>query len=900
MQRVINLKNFLTGCGSISKFQFLSINRSLTMAKQVHDDGKFTGVRLPTNIKPSHYDLCLTPDFDKFTFEGSLKVDYQSSEPAESIVLNAHELVIHGGSIQENDSNPLSVVTYSESTETVTLEFRDKIAPKGTLMLNFTGTLNDKMKGFYRTTFKIGGQVVHAATTQFEATDARRCFPCWDEPAVKATFIVTLKIKKFIEAGGKKYERMALSNMPEESRSDDDVNLEVKFVKSPIMSTYLLAFIIGPFEMIEGSDKGRRIRVFTTPGKKEQGRFALEVACKALPFYEDYFQIKYPLPKMDLVAIPDFASGAMENWGLVTYRETCLLVDPKNTSTNTRQWIAIVVAHELAHQWFGNLVTMEWWTHLWLNEGFASFMEFLCVDHIFPEYDIWTQFISETYIPALDLDSLDNSHPIEVPVKHPAEIDEIFDTISYLKGASVIRMLYNYIGDDSFRRGMQDYLTKFAYKNAQTEDLWDCLEVASGKPVRRLMSGWTSQKGYPWLSIECATGGKLSLKQEKFTADGKISNDDASTTWMIPISVATGDEPKNGKDVCLMDGKSATISIDGSDDNWVKFNPGTVGLYRCAYPETMIKKFLPAISDLSLQPLDRLGLQNDLFALCQAGKVNSVDLFKMLEAYKNETNYTVWASIDGCLGQFATLLAGTEHLDKLHAFGCWLYSDSFDRLTWSIKENEKHVDALMRTLVINRLVSFGNKDVINQALDRYKAHVTKSSIIPADLRAAVYKTVAIYGDEEQFESLFTIYRTDELHEEKLRAARALGFTRNEDRLKRTINFILSDELRNQDKVSVIAPIGRSNPALAWKFFQNNKDMLKGIYESGFLMSSLVKCCTNSFTSEQDAQEIEEFFASNKFPGTERTVKQSLERIRLNAVWLARDGEALKEFLNPWK
>ena len=622
--------------------------RLLSMAKQIIDEQKFTGVRLPKSIKPIHYDLTLKPDLEKFTFAGDVKIQYTSNEQPKSIVLHAIELEISDGCILDGGSkkNPLLSVTYSTKSETATLEFQDAIASDGTLNLNFTGVLNDKMKGFYRTEFKIGDQSVHAATTQFESTDARKCFPCWDEPAVKATFSVTLVFPRWVKAGERSFERVALSNMPEISRSGSDEAVEVKFDKSPIMSTYLLAFIVGPFEMIEQNDSKRPIRVYTTPGKKEHGRYALEVACKSLSYYEDYFGINYPLPKMDLIAIPDFMSGAMENWGLITYRETCLLVDPKNTSTSVKQYVALVVAHEIAHQWFGNLVTMEWWTHLWLNEGFATFMEYLCVDHIFPEYDIWSQFVTDAYGRALDLDSLHNSHPIEVPVQHPSEIDEIFDDISYSKGASVIRMLYNYIGDDNFRRGMKDYLTKFAYKNAATEDLWDALEAASNKPVRRLMSGWTTQKGFPWISIGYESAGnqtKLTLTQNKFSANGVVPDEEKEVKWMIPISSVTGKSPTQAKEVCLLESRSQQVTLENVADTWVKLNPGTIGLYRTAYPAEMTKRLWPAIKDQTLPPMDRLGLQNDFYALCQAGNMSTVELLSLMQEFKGETNYTVWA-----------------------------------------------------------------------------------------------------------------------------------------------------------------------------------------------------------------------------------------------------------------
>lgn len=365
----------------------------------------------------------------------------------DKIVLNALDIAFNSVVLGKSDGKQITAkeTNVSVENETAELVFPEALsAGDYKLHLKFTGEINDKMKGMYRSKYiSESGEERYVAVTQFEATDARRCFPCWDEPAIKATFDISLIVPPNL---------VALSNMPVKSTKEVASLSQVDFERTPVMSTYLVAVVVGEYDYVEDrSSDGVLVRVYTPKGKKEQGLFALEVASKVLPYYKDYFNIAYPLPKIDLIAIADFSAGAMENWGLVTYRETCLLVDPENTSAARKQFIALVVGHELAHQWFGNLVTMEWWTHLWLNEGYASFVEFLCVNHLFPQYDIWTQFVTDMYIRALELDCLKSSHPIEVPVGHPSEIDEIFDDISYDKGASVIRMLHHYIGDDDFR-----------------------------------------------------------------------------------------------------------------------------------------------------------------------------------------------------------------------------------------------------------------------------------------------------------------------------------------------------------------------------------------------------------------------------------------------------------------
>lgn len=870
------------------------------MAEQVDDNQKYTEYRLPKTFKPVHYDLTLRPDLKKFTFDGEVKIDYTNGNEADNIVLNASELVISDGSC---DDAKLKKVTYSKDTETATLEFENGPPPSGTINLKFTGVLNDKMHGFYRTSFKVGDNEVFAATTQFESVDARKCFPCWDEPAVKATFSVTLIYEQTMEAGDQKLPIVGISNMPVESQKQCESDLskvEVRFEKSPIMSTYLLAFVVGPFEYIEGTDGRRPIRVYTTPGKTEQAKFALEVACKSLIYYEDYFNVKYPLPKMDMIAIPDFSAGAMENWGLVTYRETCLLVDPGNTATSRKQWVALVVAHEFAHQWFGNLVTMEWWTHLWLNEGFATFMEFLCVDHIFPEYDIWSQFVTSSYATAMSLDSLHNSHPIEVPVKKPSEIDEIFDDISYNKGSSVIRTLYTYIGDDSFRRGMNDYLTKFAYKNAYTEDLWDALEAASNKPIRKLMSGWTSQKGYPWLAVEYARDGdkaNLTLTQSKFTADGQLPDDEKETKWMIPLSAVTSAAPTHPIDLNVLDKKSSRVTVDGVADGWVKLNSGTIGLYRVAYPEELMQKLEPAIVNQSLLAMDRLGLLGDLFALCQAGKVGSVDLLKLMSAFRQETDYNVGKTLDSSVGRLNSLLANTDFLDKFQVYGCSLFKNIVEKMGWTPKKDEKDQDAMLRAMVINRMVALGEPTVVEEAKRRYKAHLAKTEIIPADLRSAVYRAVSSYGDDADFDSLFALYRSSELSEEKNRAATAIGFGLTPEKIQRAIEFLLSDEVRNQDKFFVFMPIGATNPPAAFKFIKEHKDFLLEKYERGYMMGRFMSSAIDNFASEEKLQELTKYFEENKFPSGERAIQQSLERVRLNTSWLARDAEAMRSYLS---
>lgn len=671
------------------------------------------------------------------------------------------------------------------------------------------------------------------------------------------------------------------------------------------MSTYLVAVVVGEFDYIEDkSSDGVLVRVYVPKSKKEQGQFALEVATKVLPYYKTYFGIAYPLPKIDLIAISDFSSGAMENWGLVTYRETCLLVDPQNTSAVRKQWIALIVAHELAHQWFGNLVTMEWWTHLWLNEGYASFVEFLCVAHLFPEYDIWTQFVTDTHIRALELDALKNSHPIEVPVGHPSEIDEIFDDISYHKGASVIRMLHAYIGDNDFRKGMNLYLKRHSYANAETEDLWAALEEASNKAVRNVMSSWTKRQGFPIVKVHCSQEGDnriLSLSQCRFLADGSL--DAEEDAWIIPISASSSRDPNKTIFDGILDAKTKKFAIENvPEDAWLKINPGTVGFYRTRYSQSALSLLLPAIKDHTLPPLDRLGLLDDLFAMVQAGHASTVEVLELMRAFQREDNFTVWSSIVNTLSKIGVLVSHLEFEDSFKAFGRNLFRDVNTRLGWDPKPNESHLDTLLRSLVLGRMAALNDEDTIQEAKRRFDLHVNGTTTLAADLRSPVYRAVLSVGNTDTYETMIKLYKNADLHEEKDRILRALGAIKDETLLMKVLDFAMSDEVRAQDTVFAIMSVGMTYKGrlMAWNFFKENWKTLLDRYEGGFLLARLVKFTTENFVTEELAKDVESFFENHPTPGTERTVQQSVESIRLNTTWLARDKDSIRKYLTTPK
>jgi len=477
---------------------------------------------------PVNYELKFEPSFHNFKFNGTETITLNLSKSTNSIILDAAELTIKKCHAVQGTKIISAKPSINEKNERLTIKLAKKIKGKAKLCIEFTGILNDRLLGFYKSQYKDKkGRTKYLATTQFEAADARRAFPCWDEPAVKATFDVSLLVDKHLDA---------ISNMPVTSKKNVGSKILYKFGRTPIMSTYLLYLGVGEFEYLYGKLRNIKIRIVTTKGNKNKGKLSLDFTKKFLGEYEKYFGIKYPLPKLDMIAIPDFAAGAMENWGAITFREAILLYDPKTSSTRTKQYIAEVISHEIAHQWFGNLVTMKWWNDLWLNESFATFMATKIVNKFYPEWDLWDQFLDDAMLEAMSLDALKNSHPINVNVKHPAQIREIFDAISYDKGGSVLRMLENYVGIENFRKGLKHYLTKHRYSNAEGQDLWKSIGKIAHKPVETMMKTWIDQVGYPVVNVK-RDNSKISLTQKRFLSDGsRVSKN----KWAIQIQIEEG------------------------------------------------------------------------------------------------------------------------------------------------------------------------------------------------------------------------------------------------------------------------------------------------------------------------------------------------------------------------
>ncbi|GAB2285947.1 AP-1 complex subunit mu-1-Iike, variant 2 [Dionaea muscipula] len=835
--------------------------------------------RLPKFAVPKRYDIRLQPDLVACKFTGAVSIDVDVVSPTKYIVLNAVDLAIDSGSVSFNpgSSSPeLRAVGIGliEEDEILVLEFAEELPVGiGVLRIAFQGTLNDQMKGFYRSAYEIKGEKKNMAVTQFEPADARRCFPCWDEPAAKATFKITLDVPSDL---------IALSNMPIiEEKHEGDLKT-VFYEESPIMSTYLVAIVVGLFDYVEShTSDGTKVRVYSQVGKANQGTFALDVAVKTLELYRKYFAIPYSLPKLDMIAIPDFAAGAMENYGLVTYRETALLYDEQHSAAANKQRVTIVVAHELAHQWFGNLVTMEWWTHLWLNEGFATWVSYLATDGIFPEWKIWTQFLDQT-TEGLRLDGLAESHPIEVDINHVTEIDEIFDAISYMKGASVIRMLHSYLGAQTFQNALASYIKKYASSNARTEDLWAVLEEESGEPVKKLMNSWTTQKGYPVVSVKVKDQ-QLEFEQAHFLSSGSPGNGQ----WIVPITLCYGSY--DDRQSFLLETKSATIDI--KESSWIKLNVDQTGFYRVNYDEHLGAKLRHAIESNLLSATDRFGILEDSFALCMAGQQPLTSLLTLMGAFKEELEYTVLSNLVNISYKVGRIVADAapEVINNVNRFFISLFQYPVEKLGWEPRQDEGHLNAMLRGELLTALVQLGHESTLNEAIRRFEAFLDdrNTPLLPPDIRKASYVAVmrkVTKSNRTGYEALLRVYRETDLSQEKTRILGSLASSADPDIVLEVLNFLLSPEVRSQDAIIGLA-VCKEGRETAWTWLKDNWDHISKIWGSGYLLPRFISATVSQFSSYEKAKEAEEFFGSRMKPSIARTLKQSLERIDINAKWV---------------
>ncbi len=854
--------------------------RTSTPGTGVDDDT--ASYRLPTTVLPRHYRLTLEPDLPAATFAGDVEIDLSVEAATSTIVLNAAELAIGSAVLRTGgdgaDRTPVSIAL-DEDEERAVLTFDGPLAAgPAVLHLSFTGILNDQLRGFYRSTFTDQSGVERViATTQLESTDARRAFPCFDEPEFKATFAITLVVDDGLNA---------YSNNPivEEALRPDGKRV-VRFSPTMVMSTYLVAFMVGPLEHTDPVDvDGVPLRIVHPIGKGHLTGFALEVGAHALRFFADYFGIPYPGEKMDMVAIPDFAAGAMENLGCVTYRESALLVDPATAARVELERVADVICHEVAHMWFGDLVTMKWWNGIWLNEAFATFMEVLAVDAFRPEWQRWVSFGVEREA-AMAVDGLHTTRPVEFPVGRPEEAQGMFDVLTYQKGGSVLRMLEQFIGPDVFREGIHDYLVAHAYANTETRDLWDALEGSSGRPVARIMDTWINQGGYPLLTV----GDDGAVAQEPFSYSGEPGGAIGSR-WQVPIlHRSLGSEPdlvESG----LLTARSGTI--DGRGDGQLLVNAGGSGYYRVAYGADAVAHLAADLGGLT--PLERYNLVSDTWAATLAGRAHLADLLRLARSMGDtgEDDPSVWSVVLGALG-LVDRIATEDGRAALAAGVRSLLGPLVAGLGWDPLPSDDERTPSLRAGALLALGTIGeDPEVRAEAARRFAGADTVP--LHGDTASAVVGIVAAHGGPDEYEAFLARYRSPADPQEEARYLDALAAFRQPELVERTFDLAMS-EVRSQDAPFLIRILlwNRHAGPATWARVEAAWDEFPGKFPASTL-PRMLDGVRGLCSPPELADEVTAFVAAHPLATGARTVDQILERLAMSVAFGRREGPGLAD------
>jgi len=860
--------------------------------------------RLPRTVVPAHYDLELEPDLTAFTFRGTGATTVEVVETTNRFVLNAIELEVQKAWVT-NDAGArieAEMIHLDEDTERLAVELGAEATP-GTWVLHteFTGLLNDKLHGFYRSTFTdTDGNDQVIATTQFEATDARRAFPCWDEPDFKATFAITLIVDADLAA---------LSNAAEVSREPRaDGKHVVRFADTMKMSTYLVAFIVGPLDVTDPvMANGKPLRVAYPRGKGHLTGYALEVGAFCLEYFADYYGIDYPGDKLDLVAVPDFAFGAMENLGCVTFREVLVLVDPAAATQPELQNVTDVIAHELAHMWFGDLVTMKWWNGIWLNEAFATFMEMMATDAFRPEWDRWTTFgLSRTA--AFDVDALKTTRPIEFPVISPEDAEGMFDILTYEKGAAVVRMLEQYLGAEAFREGIRQYLAKNAYGNTETTDLWDALEDATGEPVRRIMDSWIFQGGFPVIEVDLITDSTelsqpstLRFRQHRFGYAGDIGEGDAATDdeqarerWVVPLIFSRQSNDVITFEKVLVEDAALEIPLVEPVD-WVLANTEGTGFYRAVYTSALREGIVRRAQD-DLSPIERYGLVDDSWAAVLAGQLSTTAFLQMVIDFKDETDLSVWQRMIAGLASLDRLVDDAPRA-KLQQIVRDLAQPALDRLGLTRSPDQSDRDAELRGALFDLLGVLGqDASALTIARDLYDSSSRNPGSVDPTMVAASISIIANAGDAADFDEFLTRFKGADTPQDELRFLSALADFDDPALLDRLLAMSITDDIRTQNAPYLLRRSmgNRNHGARAWEFVQANWDTVNERFPSNSIVRLLEG--VRGLSHPEVADTVFAFFETHEVPQGDKTLAQHLERLEVNVALRAREAGPLAEHL----
>ena len=824
--------------------------------------------RLLDTFTPNYYNLTLDlTRAEEKEFSGTVIISGDST--GESISLHSKGLTIQSATI---DNQPADV-SFGEFDE---LKLSQPNLENGnhTIRIDFSGTITDAMHGLYPCYFTHDGVKKQLFATQFESHHAREVFPCVDEPAAKAEYDLTLVTRTGITV---------LGNMPVKSEEENGNSLTTTFEKTPRMSSYLLAFVIGELHKKSAHTKsGVEVNVWATPAQDENTLdFALDIATRSIDFYDEYFGVKYPLPKSDHVALPDFSSGAMENWGLITYRESCLLADPELTPESSRRFIATVIAHELSHQWFGNLVTMQWWNDLWLNESFANMMEYVAIDALQPNWHMWEDFATNEVTAALRRDSLDGVQSVQADVNHPDEISTLFDpAIVYAKGGRLLVMVRKLIGEEAFRTGLKSYFEKFAYKNTVGNDLWQELESASSQPIVNLMNAWISQPGLPVVSVSSSHDAAI-LSQERFFI-GEHQPSDA--LWPIPLFA------NQSLDVKILDQKETTVSIEKP----LQLNCGLSAHFVTKYDESTREYLLKNITELPT--LDKICILQDATILARAGFENSASLLPLALSLKTETNEKVFGMAAGALTELRKFVDDNDVArDSLKRISGEFACATFEELGWDEKAGESDDDREQRTTALSLMMYSEDEEVLNEAKTRFDNN--KLEDLPTEIRALIISAnVRHFETPEMIENLFATYKNTPSNDLQNDIAIGLTSTKNPKTAEKILaNIKDSNTIRPQDASRWFVYLIRTRESrqIAWNWLKKNWAWVEDTFGEDKSYDDFIRYAATALLTTDELNNFQQFFEPmENIPALTRTIKLGITEISARVELIKRDKEAV--------
>jgi aminopeptidase N len=866
-------------------FPFLAVLYSVTLSAIMSAEKPFsfneTPGKLPKDVVPAEYSIRIVANISQLTFTGTETVKLQVNRPIHELVLNALELAITEASL-DGKHFPKSAIKIDKEKELLTLTLQSELAAGDhTLALSFSGKINQQGQGLFYVRYQeqgSGGTKVMLGT-QFEATDARRFFPCWDEPVFRARFQLTVVVPE---------NWLAVSNTPIENEKKIAGGKEVRFAATPPMSSYLNVLVAGELDPIESRVGPTRIRVIATKGKAEMGRYALETTAQILQYYNGYFGVPYPLPKLDQIALPGGFGGAMENWGGITYYESALLFDPKNSSVETKQNIYEVIAHEMAHMWFGDLVTMAWWDNLWLNEGFASWMGTKCTAHFNPQWEVWlrrnlprdpTRRVGIAKEQAMEGDARSTTHPIQQAIATEAEANSAFDDITYKKGQSFLRMLETFLGEDVFRDGVRRYIAAHKFSNSTTADLWNALSEASKKPVSEIMAGWTMQPGFPVVKVKREAGGKVRLTQERFTVNFKNA---PPLEWKIPLTYAVIGETAA---TLLMTSKTDILQNIPAD-RALKLNVNGAGNYRVEYDEPSWNLLLETLRKLNVE--DRVNLLSDAWALVQADRAPVSLYFGLVEKLPGSTDLAEREQIINMLDFINRLLLGSPDHEKFQDYARSILRPTFEMQGWESKEGEPPAAANLRASLISALGDLNDPEIIAGCRERFKKYLANPGSLPPDVRSSVFSVVGRYADEKTWTKLHELGLKTTSIEEKQNYYEALACANDPKLVKKTLAIALTDELPTSRATFLVSKVARDSghPDIAWDFARANmKELLAKIDAAG--ANRYAPSLFTFFSDDWRANELTTYAKNNLPPASAPEVAKVVDEVQFRSEFKKR-------------